>query len=166
MPAPAVAYPMIFTIRELVSTEPFLAGVTVRGRGLLVPEDGSWWFSGVEPGGVAVSGGSPQEAYLRFIEAFKTILSEISAEAKNFKEFAEQVTEFVQDADREDEVRWLEAAAAIRSGALKPDAPFSSLPKEPAESPCYVQVEPLDKATSFTVGSTRHESTLAIPAAA
>ncbi len=47
----SVAYPMIFTIRELVPSSRFVAGVTASGRALMVQEeDGAWWLYGVEPG--------------------------------------------------------------------------------------------------------------------
>ena len=168
MPTTDVAYPMIFTIRELVSAEPYLAGVTVRGRGLMLQdEDGSWWLSGVEPGGVAVSGGTPQETYLRFIEALKSILSDIAAESASFDEFSSAVGKFVKEADDKENARWWQRVDALRSGDLVPDETFSSLPKQPAESPAFASVERLDNVGSFSFASARHDAaTLAVPKAA
>jgi len=81
MPENNVAYPLIFTFGESVGAPRFLAGVSGSGRALMVHEgDGSWWLYGVEPGGIAGSGNSPQEAHLQFVEDLKGVLIDVAAE--------------------------------------------------------------------------------------
>ena len=163
MSAAPVAYPMIFTIRELVSSQNFMAGITASGRALMVKEgDGAWWLYGVEPGGIAETGVSPQEAYLRFVEAFKAILSDIATGVAEFEKFQESVKHFFHEADESEGMRWQQALDAIRSGTLVPGQPFSSLPKQPADTPRFVSVERLSPSSFSAV----RQETLALPEAA
>ncbi len=43
-------YPVMFTVRDTVSGNGFLAGITLTGRALMTREaDGKWWVYGVRP---------------------------------------------------------------------------------------------------------------------
>jgi predicted RNase H-like HicB family nuclease len=145
MPENNVAYPLIFTFGESVGAPRFMAGVSGSGRALMVQEgDGSWWLYGVEPGGIAGRGDSPQEAHLKFVEALKGVLLDIAADMSSFQAFEQQVQKFFKENDRKEEARWREALEAIRSGALRPEAPFSGLPRQSAESDRYVVVQEIE----------------------
>jgi hypothetical protein len=140
-------YPVMFTVRDTVSGNGFLAGVTLTGRAVITREDGKWWVYGVRPAPIAESGETPQEAFLRFRNTYKNVLfdfAECSAKYENFREVVEQ---FYHQPDQEEEKRWVTAFRALRSGEVKPEPPFfSELPKEdPDTRPTQIAVERLDK---------------------
>lgn len=142
MPETAITYPLIFSFNEMIGAPKFLAGVSGSGRALMVREDGgSWWLYGVEPGGIAGSGDTPQEAHLRFVETLKGVLADLAADVTSIQDFETQVKTFFCEKDGKEEARWLEASAAIRSGTLVPEAPFSALPRQSSESPRFVVVQ-------------------------
>lgn len=145
-------YPLIFTVRDTVSGDGFLAGVTLSGRALMVHEqdDGKWWIYGVRPGALAETGNTPQETFSRFRNSYKTVLFDIAEEVSNFEEFKQEVERFYYEPDEEEERRWMAAFLALRSGEVVPEPPFfSELPKEPPEKrPTQIAVERLDKANS------------------
>jgi hypothetical protein len=137
----SVAYPIIFTINDVVATSSALIDVRACGRALMAEEDGAWWLFGVEPGGIADSGASPQEAFLRFTETFKKALCEIAEDAGNFERFEVAARAFFTEADGVEADRWRTAVATLRAGAQVP-APFSTLPIQPAEQPLFISLTP------------------------
>ena len=152
-------YPLMFTFRDAVSGNGFLAGVTLSGRALMVHEDDEWWIYGVRPGALAETGQTPQEAFLRFRNTYKTVLFDIAGESASFEAFKLEVERFYHEPDEQEESRWNEAFQDLRSGKVQPDAPFSSLPKEPPEThPSQITVERLDAA-----GTTRFTATDNVP---
>lgn len=162
-----IAYPLIFSFSELLSSSGFLAGVKGRARALMVREDdGAWWMYGVEPGGLAECGDTPQEAHLKFAEAFRGVLFDIASDSKTLTDFEKALKKFFHDVDREDLTRWETAAAAIRGGTLVPESPFSSLPRQPAESPPFVSVQRVEMAAGLPQVETRFESHLPTATAA
>ncbi len=114
---------------------------------------------------MAESGETPQEAYLRFVGTFKSILSDIANESSGFDNFEQGVRQFFCESDATEEGRWCNALEAIRSGRMIPQPPFAALPKQPADSPRFVSVERLDRDVSFSAGNSRYDS-IAIPIAA
>ena len=73
-------YPVMFTLRDAVSGNGFLAGVTVSGRATVREEDGQWWMHGARSHTrVTVTRGSGLEGLLPK-SLFKNIssLTEIS----------------------------------------------------------------------------------------
>jgi hypothetical protein len=139
----------MFTFRDAVSGNGFLAGVTLSGRALMVHEDEAWWIYGVRPGALAETGQTPQEAFLRFRNTYKTVLFDIAAESEDFDGFKRETERFYHEPDNEEERRWVEAFQDLRSGKVQPEAPFTSLPMEPPETrPTQIAVERLDAATT------------------
>jgi hypothetical protein len=139
-------YPVMFTLRDTVSGNGFLAGVTLSGRAIIRKEDDKWWVHGVRPGAIAEVGNTPEEAFLRFRNTYKNVLFDMAAEAKQYEEFRESVEQFYYQPDIEEEELWDAAFKAIRSGEVVPDGFFSKLPKEPPETrPSQLTVERLDK---------------------
>src|SRR5688572_16709357 len=106
-------YPVIFTLRDAISGNGFLAGVTLSGRALMVQEDGAWWTYGVRPGAMAERGSTPEESFLRFRNAYKTVLFDMAEESSTFESFKEEVERSYHQADQEEERRWQEAFQAI-----------------------------------------------------
>jgi hypothetical protein len=146
-------YPLMFTFRDAVSGNGFLAGVTLSGRALMVHEDDSWWIYGVRPGALAETGQTPQEAFLKFRNTYKTVLFDMAEESADFESLKKEVERFYYEPDDEEERRWMEAFRELRSGKMQPEPPFSSLPKEAPETrPTQITVERLDAVTTrFTV---------------
>ncbi len=134
--------PLFFSTRELISGNGFVASVSGLGRCLMVKEGGDegWWLYGVEPGGLADCGVTAQEAALRFLAGFRNYLTDLAAEARDFKAFREAAITFFGDVDKEDAHRWsagVEAPAAVPA----PDPWLASLATQAASTACGVQVE-------------------------
>ena len=144
-------HPILITLSDTVSGDGFLAKVTMSGRTLMRQEDdGKWWMYGVRPAAIAESGGSVDEAFLRFRQAHKNVLFDIAHESKTFDEFRTEVERFFNEGDI-DEQAWENALKAIRDGHLVPPEPFSKLPRQSPDSrPARIEVERLDgKITPF-----------------
>ena len=121
-------YPLLFSFTNIVRTDAFAAGVATDGRALVYELDGSWWMSGVEPGGSAEHGENPMEAHQRFKDAFQRVLEDLAAGAQSSEEFAGRVREFFADKDRAAERRWDAARQSIRDGSTV-EHPFDVLNK-------------------------------------
>lgn len=140
-------YPLMFTLRDTVSGNGFLAGVTLTGRALMTKEsDGKWWVYGVRPGGIAEVGTTPQEAFLRFRNTYKNVLFDMVEGAADYRAFHAAVEDFYFQPDDEEEDRWQSAFYAIRSGNFIPDDEFlGKLPRErPELRPTQLHVVHLD----------------------
>lgn len=144
-------YPLMFTFRDAISGDGFLAGVTLTGRALIVKEgENEWCVYGVRPAAIAEVGATPQEAYLRFRNRYKAVLFDVAAECENYESFKKEIERFYQEPDDVEEARWEEAVKSIRSGSVIPEPPFCDLPKEPPESrPSTIGVMRLDSEQRF-----------------
>ncbi len=141
--ADATEHPLIFTLRDAISGRGYLAGVTIRGKGIMVQEYGSWWLYGVRPGAIAACGRNPQEAFLQFREQYKQTLFEFADEAPTFEAFRQLVEDFYYQAEPDEEERWEKALAVVRAGKAIPE-PFSGLPRQtPEGTPFQITVESL-----------------------
>ncbi len=90
-------YPLLFARRELIKGNGFVAKVAVSGRALLTDEEGEVWVEGINPGGFAANGKSHSEALAEFGAAFRTVLFDVAAGAKSFKEFRAEVNRFFEE---------------------------------------------------------------------
>ena len=160
-------HPLMFTFRDVISGEGFLAGITLSGRSIMIQEDGQWWMYGVRPGALAEVGGTPQETFLRFRNRYKEILFDIASECKSFEEFKAEVERFFYEPDADEERRWEDAVACIRSGNIIPPPPFSELPKEAPETrPSLIAVERLDGVSKRFMPTDNVSDTYLVPIAA
>lgn len=142
-------YPLMFTFRDAISGNGFLAGVTLSGRALMVHEDDAWWIYGVRPGALSETGQTPQEAFLRFRNTYKMVLFDMAEGFGDFESFKNEVERFYHEPDNEEERRWTEAFQDLRSGKVKPEPPFSSLPQEaPEKRPTQITIERLNASGS------------------
>lgn len=113
-------YPLLFGFRDLVAGRGFLAGVAVNGRALLVHDDeNGYWMHGVNPGGLSAGGADPGAAQRAFRETYRTILFDISAEAKDFDGFKFQVEQFFHEASSRLLSQWTDAVQAVRAGEVR-----------------------------------------------
>ena len=145
-------YPIMFTWRDVVSGNGYLAGVTLYGTALMAKEDDDkWWSYGVRPGAIADFGETPPEALNKFHERYKMVLYDIAEAALDFDAFRNEVEKFYNQPDREEEERWLQAVLAIRRGKVEVVTPFNALPVEnPETRPTGVSIQALNEMKRFT----------------
>ena len=139
----------MITLQDAISGDGFLARITLCGRTLMRKEDDEkWWMYGVQPAGIAASGANIDEAFLRFRNRYKEILSDIAQESNgDFAAFKSEVERFYNeaDADNEDEKLWQQALKTIRTKDSDLPGEFSHLPrKSPEANPCVFTVERVD----------------------
>jgi hypothetical protein len=136
-------HPILITLQDTISGEGFLARITVSGRTLMrQEEDGKWWMYGVRPAAIAESGGTVDEAFLRFRQAHTQVLLDVVQESKSFDEFRAEVERFFNESDI-DEQAWEEALKAVRDNHIAPPEPFCKLPRQ-SPKPARIEVERLD----------------------
>lgn len=160
-------YPLLFTLRDAVSGNGFLAGVTLSGRALVVREnDGKWWVYGVRPAAIAASGETPQEACYNFRNQYKTLLFDFAEEASSFGSFKGEVERFYSEPDDDEEARWVAALQAIRSQQTVVEEPLKSLPREtPENRPASISVIALHEMQRYTAADNVPD-TFSLPQAA
>jgi hypothetical protein len=130
------SYPLLFSRRELVEGNGFVAGVALHGRLLLTDEGGESWVEGVNPGGIVAKGDSPGQALAEFCSEYRVVLFDIAAEARSFEEFKAEVERFFKETSPAASRDWTAAVEAVRAG--KVDADW--LRKQPADSPLGIDV--------------------------
>jgi hypothetical protein len=143
-------FALIFKFRDTIEDKRFKAGICVEGRVLLRQEssdDGEFWMYGVNPGGMAEHGATPEAAYGAFRQFFKGILLDMAEESANFTDFCAKVDAYMKDTCTEDAAAW-EAARAARRAGQSADGVFHNSPKVlEAGEPRLVECEDLTKPT-------------------
>lgn len=152
--------PLLFSYRDRIVGMGFTAQVESYGRVLAIEEEGGVWIYGVEPGGLAAEGSDPKEALEAFRQTFTKVLRDFAAECGRYADFAAAVEGFFGAINHPNEQDWLDAVAAVRSGAL--DLP--GVRREPAESSRFVQVTEehrADPKREFAITGSQITSTVA-----
>src|ERR1700733_14009992 len=149
-------YPLMFTFRDAVSGNGFLAGITLSGRALIVKENqDEWCVYGVRPAAIAETGKTAQEAFLRFRNRYKTVLFDISFESRDFESFKRETERFYEAPDPDEEHRWEEATIAVgtavdRGETVTNDPFLGELTLEsPENRPSSVAITKLDENKRF-----------------
>ena len=109
--------PLLFTFKDRVEGNGFLADIEAQGRVLAVrdpEEEGKVWMNGVQPGGIAEGGKSQRKAYRAFKNIYKSVLFDIALEAKNFNEFKLETEKFFAQVCRPIEEEWWNAVKQVR----------------------------------------------------
>jgi predicted RNase H-like HicB family nuclease len=160
-------YPIMFTVKDAIAGNSFLAGVTMSGRATIrKEEDDKWWVYGVCPGGIAESGSTPEEAFLRFREAYRSVLFDLAEEAQTYDEFKNEVNSFYSQINEVESETWKLAFQAMRAGKVQTEGFFSTLPKyAPEKKPTGCTVEHLDQRAQHKP-TDNFSYLLALPAAA
>ena len=145
VPAEKNDHPIIFTFRDVVTGDGFLAGITLSGKLLVRVEDAKWWTFGVRPGGIAESGETPQQALAAFRNRYRETLFDIANECRTYEAFQEEVSRFFFEPDPEEEHRWEDALMRAREeGAVLPPG-LEEIPKgNPEVQPSGITIERLD----------------------
>lgn len=128
--------PILFTYRDLLAGNGFVAGVEIKGRYLMSEENGEVWVDGVEPGGIGVGGGSQKEAAAAFRQMYQKVLFDIALEAKTFDKFKAEVEKFFRDVNEPISQEWWNAVKLVRKGRVTSEW----LGKESADSEMGVHV--------------------------
>lgn len=132
MNEPVQQYPLLCGFRELAAGRGFIAAVSASGRALATQEaDGQWWIYGVNPGAIAQSGATLQEAHANLRSTFSTYLADVAAEAQDFAAFRAEVERFFRATNESTAAEWTAAVVAVRAGRIG-DLP--GVPRAPAES--------------------------------
>ena len=136
--AAGTRYPLLFTYRDTLFGTGLVFEVQVtNGRALCVKEgEDEYWFYGVNPGGMAAYGDSPDAAHTAFRRAFSHILIDLANEAQGFDAFQAAVETFFSETNPGYEAEWQQAIAAVRRG----DARLDGVPIVPAGSPRTISV--------------------------
>ena len=161
-------HPILITLRDIISGDGFLAGITLSGRALMRQEDGAWWMYGVRPAPIAESGETIEEAFSRFRNRYKEVLFDMAQESRDFDQFKASVEHFFyeSDADSEDERLWEEALRSIRATNCVAPKAFANLPREAPESkPSQITVERLNRADARFKPSDNITDTYSVPMA-
>lgn len=127
-------YPLMFTYKDCIAGNGFLAGVKVSGRALMLEEDSEWWMYGVRPAAIAETGKTPEETSLKFRESYTKVLFDFASDAKDFENFEAEVHRFFNERETEIETAWEQAFQLIRNGEVTPEPPFSLLPRTAPEA--------------------------------
>lgn len=145
-------YPLLFTVRDVVNGEGYLAGITLYGRAVAVKEDdGNWWLYGVRPGAIADYGTTPQEAFQKFRNRYRNLLFDIAEETADFNQFKAEVEKFYGQPNPEEETRWSDAFREIRNGKTEIEPSFAALERaKPEKWPTGVSIIPLHELKRFT----------------
>ena len=109
--------PLLFTFKEKVYGDGFLADTAAHGRVLEVRDleaEGKVWMYGVQPGGIAASGEDDSEAREEFKKTYRAVLFDIASEETTFKGFKREVETFFNEVCRPVEKDWLDAVKEVR----------------------------------------------------
>ena len=134
-------YPLLFTFRDKIGGRDFVAEVVAHGRVLAVEEQEGWWLYGVQPGDLAESGTTAQEAVAAFRKTFTEILLDIVTSVTDVSALRDEVQRWFAAVNEPTEREWREAVEEVRAGRVT-----AELQKESAESPRWVEVVLLKKA--------------------
>lgn len=161
-------YPLLFTVRDAISGNGYLAGVTVSGRAIMrQEEDGKWWMTGVRPGGIAASGGTLEEAFLRFRETYRNVLFDLAEESEEYDDFRHEVDTFYSQTDEVEEKCWVKALKEMRAGGIPTEGFISTLPKlDPETRPTHCGIIRLDDKQARYTATDNVPDFYALPAAA
>lgn len=131
-------YPLLFSYRDtLFGTGLVLEVQVTNGRALCVKEaEDEYWIYGINPGGMAAHGATPDEAHTAFRRAFSHILIDLANEAETFDHFQTAVEKFFNDTNPGYEGEWQQAILAVRRG----DVTLDGVPMVPANSPRSIRV--------------------------
>lgn len=112
-------YPLVFSFRDMVAGNGFVAHVIVDGRVLLVEEDDEdIWMFGVQPGCVAGGDKERRTAFAEFKNNYLGALYDIAAEASSFADFKKLTEQFFQEVNEPNARDWTEALRRVREAGI------------------------------------------------
>jgi len=118
-------YPLVFSFRDLIAGNGYVAAVAMDGRVVLAEEeDEDVWMFGVQPGGIAGGDRQKKLACAEFKKSYRSVLFDLAAEALSFAEFKLKVTAFFDQVNDPNFADWERALEEVRAKSLSlPDLP-------------------------------------------
>ena len=130
-PAIGTQYPLLFTYRDTLFGNGFLVEVQgINGRALCVRESDEYWVYGINPGGIAAHGDTPDAAHAAFRKTFSHVLVDLALGSDSFEVFQKSVYDFFEDTNPGYEAEWQQAIHAVRRGEVS----LEGIPIVPANS--------------------------------
>lgn len=112
-------YPLVFSFRDIIAGNGYVAAVGMDGRVLLTEEDdGDTWMFGVQPGGIAGGDRGRDVAFAEFRKSYSSVLFDFAADATSFGEFEAKVTEFFNQINEPVADEWDLALVDVRTKQL------------------------------------------------
>lgn len=109
-------YPLVFSFRDIIAGNGYVATVAMDGRVVLAEEnDQDVWMFGVQPGGIAGGDRQKETAFVEFQNSYSSVLYDFAAEATSFDEFKEKVTAFFSEINGPNLVDWESSLAEVRA---------------------------------------------------
>jgi len=126
-------YPLLFTYRDtLFGNASVLEVQATSGRALCIKEsEDEYWIYGINPGGMAAYGSSPDAAYTAFRKAFSHILIDLANDVGTFEAFQAAVAKLFNETNVGYESDWQHAILAVQRGEVS----LEGVPIVPANSP-------------------------------
>jgi len=111
-------YPLVFSFRDLIAGNGYVAVVSMDGRVVLSEEDQDVWMFGVQPGGIAGGDRQREAAFTEFKKSYLSVLFDIAAEATSFDEFQQKTMAFFGEVNEPNAVDWDQALNEVRANNL------------------------------------------------
>ncbi|MEE8469205.1 MAG: hypothetical protein V3T22_12165 [Planctomycetota bacterium] len=112
------ALPLLFSFKQVVVGNGFLAGVRMDGHALLETEQvdsgEESWITGVAPVGIAGGGGDRGLAFVEFRKAWIEVVFDIATKASSFDDFRTSCKAFLASEQDSLTALWQEAVAVVR----------------------------------------------------
>jgi hypothetical protein len=107
--------------------------------------DDEYWVYGINPGGLAAYGGTPDAAYAAFRKTFSHVLVDLAQSVDSFEAYQEAVHRCFDDTNVGYETEWRDALRAVQRG----DVSLEGIPIVPANSPrrIAVSMKPVEEVT-------------------
>lgn len=133
-------YPLFITYKDIpIASNGFSARVSIKAKVLLEHRDDEFAMYGVNPGGIAGSGKSVEEAHKVFNERLVSVLLDIAEESDDFNVLRDEVLEFVRCTNDSFAELWTKGVEQVRSSKINLD-----LPRASAEYGFSVAVSPMN----------------------
>jgi hypothetical protein len=123
-------YPLVFSFRDLIAGNGFVAAVAMDGHVLLSEEEGGFWMYGVQPGSIAAGAELRDSAFKKFKDGYLSVLFDMAAEATSFEAFELNVKSFFAQVNAPNAKDWAHALAEVRASNIE----LPNLAKVPAGS--------------------------------
>lgn len=112
-------YPLVFSFRDIIAGNGYVAVVSMDGRVVLSEEDDQdFWMFGVQPGGIAGGEKQREAAFTEFKKTYLSVLFDIAAEVTSFEEFKERTTAFFAEVNEPNAADWERSLMDVRSNNL------------------------------------------------
>ena len=115
-------YPIVFTYRELIVGNGFVATVESTGRCLMEDfGDSDVWVTGVHPSGFSAGADNQQSASEAFQREHRVALLDMAHDAPDFDSFQAMVRDFHAQKSEIGEMEWWKAVHQVRAGKIASD---------------------------------------------